>query len=218
VPVDREHLEWALRKEKGEHVSMSSFAEEFEYYDRESAERDYKALIKATELDSSRRTLLRMSFESFNANRSANFWSKRSASHQARVSVNEAASDSIKVGRQVQAGIFRQLQDKEKQSRRVESTPVYTDRNNTDAVKDDDESSIEYIFFENPQAPEGPDDGDSSIDGADHLPLNATQHNFNNAHGMFVPKLFSRCSAGKRYLTPSRLILCLYRNHPKTSS
>ncbi|KAG9063087.1 hypothetical protein KI688_004687 [Linnemannia hyalina] len=91
-----------------EHVSMAGFATKFEYHDRETAERDYRALIKIPNLSQKRRQRLFANMTTFNANRADGFWAKRATIAQAGVLAMKAAAVSMEVGHHQSKAIYQE--------------------------------------------------------------------------------------------------------------
>ncbi|KAF9583040.1 hypothetical protein BGW38_010370 [Lunasporangiospora selenospora] len=93
-----EHITWAMKKCSAEHVSIAAFAIAFDYYDRQTAELNYRTLINNPELSQARRRRLLANLTTFNVNRANGFWAKRATIAQADVFAMKAAAVSMEVG------------------------------------------------------------------------------------------------------------------------
>ncbi|KAI1313796.1 hypothetical protein EDD11_002503 [Mortierella claussenii] len=93
-----EHIDWATKEGDTEHVSIRTFAEKFNYTDRQTAEEAFINIINSSKLNKARRQRLQKSFATFKANAAEAYWTKRSCVNQAGIITTIAAVDSIKAG------------------------------------------------------------------------------------------------------------------------
>ncbi|KAF9089639.1 hypothetical protein BGX27_002432, partial [Mortierella sp. AM989] len=117
VNENPDHIAWATKKFTFEHVSIVSFAIEFKFYHRLTAEKQYEALISNPKISLARRQRLSATFESFNANRAPGFWTKRRTLMKADVISMRAAADAMEVGHRRSKGVYNELFQNEKQAK-----------------------------------------------------------------------------------------------------
>jgi len=84
----KEWLAWAFQVSGKEHVSISSFAKKFRFYDRDEAEAAYETLLRNPEISRRRRKRLQGEFNAFKKNHGLNYWSKRSAFNPDKIAAN----------------------------------------------------------------------------------------------------------------------------------
>ncbi|KAG0282397.1 hypothetical protein BGZ97_009002, partial [Linnemannia gamsii] len=82
-----------------------SFAEKFNYTDRQTAEKASTTLISSTKLNKARRQRLETSFTTFKSNAADAYWTRRHCTKQTGIIINEAGLDSVKAGHR-QSKIF----------------------------------------------------------------------------------------------------------------
>ncbi|KAG0229625.1 hypothetical protein BGW41_002926 [Actinomortierella wolfii] len=74
--LDQKHVQWALRKKKGEeHVTLPNFVRKFGFTNRESAYSAYGVLINDSQIDAQRSKRLQDAFNTFKSNAETLFWS-----------------------------------------------------------------------------------------------------------------------------------------------
>ncbi|KAG0008877.1 hypothetical protein BGZ81_003828 [Podila clonocystis] len=89
----RSHAEWMMdKKRRREHITFEGFVYEFQYFDPETAYKDFEELLEVPNLGEKTLKQVETAYTSFLANHSKLFWSERIRQQRSTIKVNEAAS------------------------------------------------------------------------------------------------------------------------------
>ncbi|KAF9158072.1 hypothetical protein BGX21_003732 [Mortierella sp. AD011] len=139
--MNQEYIQWADANGDREHVSISSFAKKFRYFDRDTAEEDFLALIQNPRISVARHERLLKNFRTFNANRAGGFWAKRASISNADIIAMKAADDSMEVGYQ-QAKIINQQRFQEEREDESDLPPKSTRDKSQEAPQFVDDNKV----------------------------------------------------------------------------